>query len=217
MPVVNDEFKIAFFGTPKVASTSVKRLFLELEEGYDAARDPTRTRVVHMTYPTKARSLEEDLHRYQDYWKITIVRDPIQRALSTYFNRIVTNKDTHKGRFPVLKAKLLGLPLDPTPDEFYEKMRRYFLQSRVVAHHLSLQSRYIGRDLSQYDKVYRLEDLANFVSDLSTRTGKDLQLQHVQKSTKPLTLDMLSPRAVQSIRSFVRADYDLLTDYYKPW
>ena len=215
MVVINHEHKITYFGLPKVASTSIKLMFYEIEHGTEALAELTRNRKnIHFRYPTTVAASKAARARYPDYWKVALVRDPVKRALSTYSNRVLQHRDLVKGRLPRVRATMLGLPLTPTPDQFFGKLRRYCLQSGSVRHHLAPQSVFLGRDLELYDAIYKLEDLAEFIDEISRRTGRELVLPHSQKAQSKLTLDMISASSMAALRRFYAKDYKVLADHY---
>lgn len=216
MPILIPSHKIAYFDTPKAASSSVKVALYRLERGEDFTSDVAADDAIHWVYPTRRLDPAVDFAAAADFWKCTVVRDPVARLLSAYSNRVAHHRDQLRDRFPRLRAFFLGLPLDPDPDTFFTRLGRYRLQSGRVRHHIDLAVRYIGTDLSRFDAVYPMERLGDFAADLSRRTGTAITFPRLQTGGPKITPDMLSPRAHAAMLDYLAPDYALLSDYYRP-
>ena len=83
------KFKIAYFDIPKTASTSVKIALYQIKNNKKWVKDPDNVHAVFPLYPLA----ENDFFNVKNYWKFTIIRDPISRLLSAYGNRVLFHKD----------------------------------------------------------------------------------------------------------------------------
>jgi hypothetical protein len=214
MAILLPEYKIAYFDTPKVASSSIKVALYRLEHGAESVSSDTPERKIHRRHPARRLDPAHDFAEAEGYWKCAVVRDPVKRLLSAYSNRIIHHRDQLRGRFPKLRAFFLGLPLDPDPDVFFTRLGRYRLQSGWIRHHVNLCSYYIGTDLSRFDAVYPIEKLDDFARELSRRTGTEVVFPRLQTGGPKITADMLSPRAYGALLDYLDSDYGLLADYY---
>jgi hypothetical protein len=216
MPILFEKHRIAYFDTPKVASTSMKLVLHEIEHGNAMSDARDVEKAVHRAYPTSRISLPADFETCKGYWKLAIVRDPAKRLLSAYSNRILFRKDQYKGRLPRTRAFLLGLPLEPDVNTFFLRLWRYRLQSAPLRHHTDLVSHYLGTDLGRFDAIYPIEDLDRLAADLSARTGRPVTLPRLQTGGPKIGLDALSKPAFDALMAYLAPEYELLRDYYRP-
>ena len=216
MPILFHERKIAYFDTPKVASSSIKDALHRLEHGTVLESRFNASKATHQAYPTKKLSGPEDFTRHPDYFKFAVVRDPLKRLLSAYSNRIVHHRDQYRGRMARQRAMLLGLSMEPDIDSFFLRLSRYRLQSGSIRHHTNLVEHYIGKDLARFDAIYPIEKLDQLAADLGARTGEPVVFGRLQTGGPKVTPDMLSPAAFRALMDYLRPEYALLKEYYTP-
>lgn len=216
MPILFDRHKIAYFDTPKVASTSMKLVLHEIEHGNRMEGQANLERAVYQTYPTKRISVPADFAASEGYWKLAVVRDPAKRLLSAYANRVVHEKVQYRGRLARTRAALLGLPMQPDIDTFFTRLGRYRLQSASIRHHTDHVALYLGTDLGRFDAVYPIEDLDRLAADLAARSGRQVTFPRLQAGGPKIGLDALSKPAFDALMAYLRPEYDLLRDYYRP-
>ena len=108
------------------------------------------------------------------------------------------------------------LSLRPGPEDYFRHLAEYRAASYSIWHHTEPISTFIGSDLSRFDAIYRIEDLAELEEDLSRRTGKRISMPREQTAGRKVALDELSGAAREAVLAHTRADYDLLRDFYAP-
>ena len=208
--------KIAYFDTPKVASTSIKLALYQIASGENLHGRDDLDMVAHRIYPTQRLAGPQDFTACQDYWKFAIIRDPVKRLLSAYSNRVVHHRDQYKDRFVRTRAAILGLSMDPDVNMFFQRLGRYRAQSGRIRHHTDRVAQYIGTDLSRFDAIYPIENLGQFSTDLAARTGQSVALLRLQTGGPVITADMLSRKAFDSLMAYLAPEYELLRAYYTP-
>lgn len=214
MAIVLPDQKIAYFDTPKVASTSIKLALHQIASGQSLQGQGDLDVLAHRIYPTRRLAGPQEFAACRDYWKFAIVRDPVKRLLSAYSNRVVHHQDQYKDRFVRVRAAVLGLPMDPDVNTFFLRLGRYRAQSGRIRHHTDLIARYIGTDLSQFDAIYPIEALDQFSADLAARTGQPVALLRLQTGGPLITADMLQPKAFAALMAYLAPEYALLKAYY---
>ena len=217
MVMICEKHKLAFFGLPKVASTTLKRTLYELDHGYPFDRAAHGGKSVHDLYPSRANMTPDRVDALSDYWRFTVVRDPAKRILSVYANRIFQHRDLMQGRLVRPRAWLTGLDLEPDPDTFVCQIERYRKNNTSIRHHTDPMVAFLGKDLSKLDAVYRFEDLDQLAQDLSARTGTEITFPRYQTNTathRKTRVEDLSDAAFAALMDFTEVDYQLLVHLY---
>ncbi len=220
MPVSLQNPKIAYFPVPKVACTSLKLMFYRLRFGKPFEPYMRNGQEVHIhnhslefgTTPI----LETDLDRYASHLKIAVVRDPVQRVLSAYTNRVVNLGELRRDRVDGTLLDALGVPEDPDVETFFHEIDAYRIVSPSIRHHVEPATTFLGPDLRYFDRVYRLNELTELKKDLESRVGYDIELPNEQRSQNLVSWESLKPPERRRVLEFVMGDYALLKDFYAP-
>ena len=110
--IVNDEHKILYCYIPKVACSNMKRIFLVMQGLFSSIEKVDRDIMHKVTnsLDNKKYSMQQREYMLKNYFKFLIVRDPFERLVSayrnklqkkanTYFHRILAKKIVKKYRF----------------------------------------------------------------------------------------------------------------------
>lgn len=214
MSVILDKFSLFYQPIPKVACTSIKLMIFELENGFpfEGYIANGKRRNIHQYYPT---SLWEKMlqKRVVSFRRVTLVRDPVERFLSAYSNRVVHHKELSKEKTgPNFLNK--GLEHNPGIDLFIEKFRDYYDASGSIFHHMRPMVDFIGGDASYFSKVYNIRNITEFVSDINEHTGVDLTIGRHQTGGPKLKKEDLSGPQLKKIQYFYQHDYKAFGNYF---
>lgn len=188
-----------YFPVPKVACTSLKLAIMQHNR------------------PRKFRLLEseEDIHGGGGYrsppwsweWRtyvrpkamraFCVVRDPIERFISGYRNRIAFHGDL--GARP------------PDINEFALHLHEHCRDGHL-RHHFMPMVEFTGRDPSFYDRVFLLNEL----DSLSDYVGVPLAIGRAQESGPKMTRADLSESALEHLAAFYAEDYRVWGDRLSP-
>ena len=213
------KYKIAFFSTPKAASTSVKLVLYKLKEGVEWKGDPDG---VHPEFPTSFPFDSNDFFCLSDYYKFCVIRDPIKRLLSSFYNRIYDHKDLEKCLASkgltenLFKEKYPNLNIFPNIENYLINLQAYQNFSHSIKHHTISAKFFIGNQLNLYDKIYKIESLKELAIDLGRLTGKKVLLHRKQVSKKSYIFSELPYHLKKILISYTQEEYELLSDYYIP-
>lgn len=213
MSVVLDDHSLFYASVPKVACTSIKLMFFKLENGFPFKGYIINGKRRHIHQYYNGSLWEKTPHkRIKGYHRVTLVRDPVDRFLSAYKNRVLQLKELS---FEKAGPKLanLGLDYDPDLSVFIERFDDYYSASNSIHHHTRPMIDFLGEDATYYSKIYPLREMKKFVTDISNYVGSDLEIGNFQKSGSNLNKDDLSRAQLDKIKSFYRFDYSAFGEF----
>jgi len=209
MTAILPKHGITYVSAPKVACSSLKTLFFDIENQAPFPEFTGNGRVwsVHDVYNSRAfDALPHD--EIAAYRRFTVVRDPIARLLSCYSNRVVFYGELSAEH---LSPQAIAEGATPDPDlcQFVDRLRLYRLHSPSIYHHSEPLCAYLGRDPGYYEQVYGMDGLADFVALLEGIVGRGLTLERLQTGGPKLTRDALTPGLLRRLEQFYEADYSI--------
>lgn len=217
MPIVLKRYPIAYYPTPKVACTSIKLALYEVECGTRferlPAEDGTLTDIHNSWRVTNAFT---PVHTPESYYKFAIVRDPLERFLSAFANRVIEYRELDETHLRNLEGDLARLTPNPSLSDFIARLDLYRAASAPICHHTDPQSLFIGGTLSYYNRVFRFCELDHIAPALKDAVGASLTLPHEQRGGLKIPLAELSIEERRIMSQFYAEDYRLLEDFYKP-
>lgn len=210
------ELKLIYIPIPKNACTSVKQALHQIEFGreFDRIRpinDPYGD--VHDYYKKRADAFTsvQHLHELSDHTCFTIIRDPLERMISCYRNRVVDLEDLKQSTDALKKMKL---PVKPDLNCFVLNLKKYRQASKNIEHHSRPQASFLGDTLSYLDHVYTIERIGDLFDWLQTVSPGFTMLSRKSGGTS-VDLSELSDKALRYAIRFYRKDYELLRTYYE--
>jgi hypothetical protein len=225
MPVICHKLKLVYFDMPKVASTSLKRCFWEIENnrsfalsreeqeslrsGGDAVISP---RLIQNTEGYKTRSFTNAQAVPQRYETLVVLRDPCERLHSAWSSKV--RPEIFEKRNETEDILNEGLEIMPSFSTFLEKFDHYRSVSRPARIHTHPFSWHLGSELGFYQHVFRLEDMATLVDFLAARLGKSVSLPRRNPSPPEVRSSQLSPAAKDKLEEITREDYRWLQGLY---
>ena len=215
MTVILGKHKIFYAAVPKVACTSLKRAFFELENGFPFqpyVANGMERHIHNSAYASRLFQEHPAKHR-TDLWRICFVRDPIARLLSAYSNRVLHHNELSE---QAAGAKLDALGLAPRPDleTFVDNLADYQKAHPSIWHHTRRAISFLGTDLNYYSRIYTLSEMKAFEADIEVRTGTKMTVGHEQTGGKKFRADDLSSKALKKLRAFYAEDYKIYGDYF---
>jgi len=231
-------YNVAYVPVPKAACTSLKRAMYRLEHGKDFAGEMRNGRKVGIqrAYPTRPFT-PAALEGLKDPFTFAVLRDPAERVLSTWSNRVM-----QRGRLEVENQRKLdrlfagrwrrlgqrfGLGgqapslLNPRPDlnDFVLNIEAYSRSSAAVRHHTRSVADFLGPDLSVYNRLYRVQDMPALEADIRDRTGLDtfaVPRTNVSPPEYRAGIADLSDAAFDKLMTWLEPEYELLSQWFTP-
>ncbi|GAA6165446.1 hypothetical protein NBRC116590_31500 [Pelagimonas sp. KU-00592-HH] len=215
MSVILDDQKVFYASVPKVACTSLRRMFFEFENGFEFRPFKVNGKQIFIHNVAYKGLLRENFpeKRIADFHRVTLVRDPIQRLLSAFGNRVVHHKELSKS---AAGANLKKLDLAPNPDLdlFIEKFDDYRQAHPSISHHTRPIVDILGDDPDYFAKIYPLHDIKQFVADMSERLGAELNLGRSQTGGPKFKVDDLTAGQIEKLKTFYAKDYEIFGEFF---
>ncbi len=207
MVIAVEDYEIGYVPVSQAACTTVKDMLGKLM-GRSLPADPDR---VHRMFPTR-RFRPDQLTAIEDFFRFTVVRDPVDRLLSVYSDRVMKREELRAS--PRLRGS--GLPPRPDIDVFFQNLDGYKNHASVIKHHVMKQSVFIGMNLGYFDRIYTTDDLATLRNDLWAMTGRKLTTRHLNAAPHGIIFDDLAPETQAALRAQTQDDYRLLSAWFTP-
>lgn len=215
MSVFNYEARLSFYPVPKIACTSLKKLFFFIENGFEfksftANGTPL---FIHDFYPSHhfehSRSLDRDGH-----FRLAVVRDPIDRIISCYRNRVLFFGELDSSQLSE-EAKADGLRPTPSLSEFVENLEDYMKVSPSIFHHAAPMNFYLGNDPQWFSRIYNIRQIDQLTRDVVTYLGRKetVILGNENSSVPEISRSDLTVNEKAKLRQFYKLDYDLFGRY----
>jgi Sulfotransferase family len=217
VPVILTRYPIAYHATPKVACTSIKLALYELEYGrpFEPRQDGNgRWKHIHNSWQGGTPYFAP-VPTPKSYFKFAVVRDPLERFLSAFANRVIYHDELGPKNLCHLKGELVGLRPNPSLSEFIADLDRYRAASWQIRHHTDPQINFIGRDLLYYDRIFDFTELAKIPDALKVAADAQITLPHEQSGGPKLSMAELSKKQLERLSDFYAEDYLLLADFYQ--
>ena len=198
---------IFYAAVPKVACTSLKQFFFEMENGFKFRKFSANGRKRSIHYLHRSMLHEDYLtERLDGLYKVAVVREPLSRFLSAYSNRVLHHKELsmHKAG-PRLQK--LGLEPNPSLSLFVDRYEEYKQANNSIMHHTRPLVDFLGPDAAFFDKLYRMQELPDFEADMNVLAGTDLRIPHLQRGGPRISKDELTPEQISKIEAMFAEDY----------
>lgn len=213
--VENSQHKIAYFPVPKIASTSLKHAFYNLEFNKPYVPGESAAKAgVHGDYAKTRHFFAINHARYKDYARIAVIRDPVHRLISAYQHRIYKERELDESRIDMALAEALGVHPNPTRRFFFRHIEQYRLLSASIRHHTEPITSFLGPDLGYFTDIYRIGKISQLAEQISVLTGQEFEIGFDQKGPeRPKNLQMGRGERL-AVLQYCAGDYALLKKYY---
>jgi hypothetical protein len=216
--IVSNRLRIVYQPIPKNACTTIKTMLFHADAGrpFDIAAQSSAAEVyIHQIYPTNPADPAR-LAYFDRYDMIVVLRDPLERFISGYRNRIATYYDilaTTRAR-PEAARMLEAARLPATPDinTFATRLPFYMRVCATTAHHVRPQAHYARAILAlpSAGRARRMEDLPAIAALFSERAGFEVPLPHLQTAGNTLEVDTLTRTSRAVLQRVYAEDWNLL-------
>lgn len=209
MVVTIDRLKVAYFPVPKAANTSMKHLIHGINTGgkFKTRLDDSTGRLhhIHREYKTPKFSTISP-EKYRKFFKVAIVRDPVERIVSAWRNRVVHHKELEDAK-SARSIEALGLPHEPSLTEFVDHLEEYRKINRSISVHTAPLTDFLGSSREYYDLIFDISESRQIEIFFSTLTGEKKELPRKQMGGPPAERRELPGELIQKLERTYEADY----------
>lgn len=131
--------------------------------------------------------------------KMCVVRDPIERFISGYSNRVLFHKDIKPIEF----------------NKFVDNFEYFYKKVPIFRHHFTPQTWFVGKDPKYYTNIFfvnEMSDAIDFVSDFFEVEPVYVRNQTGGSNLKPIP----NEKQKEFIRDFYKEDYRFLRKMEQP-
>ena len=215
MPFASKRFGFAYFPIPKVGGTSIRDILFSLEAGRRFVPTPLSSGVsteLWMHFPAIAfQAIPKGA--FDGFERIVVVRDPLERLVSAYRNRVGHYHEIEQANFA--RAGIdPRIPKNPDFDTFCRYLPDY-RKIDAIRHHTQPQALYLGPELSYFSRVFRLEQITELEAYLSHRVGTEVVLPRLRSDGLPRSEISISDASRRAVSAYYAGDFALLRDVYR--
>ena len=203
---------LGYFDVPKCASTSIKSALHIAEYGFpfedrECSFERGGRHHVHRFLSKKLRGdLSAARHR------IIVVRDPVERFLSGYANRVTGHEELSELKM-AKKYPESNYIYNPGLGQFLEYLEDYLKVTPIEWHLRPLSERLPG-GLDSFTRVHLIKRIDLLEQHLTEIYGKQIRIPRQQTKGHPVSVKQLSSSQLEQIIDFCREDYEMLSQWF---
>jgi hypothetical protein len=231
MAIISSRLQLAYFDVPKIACTSLKTMFWEIEMGRDFQQlkqkpsflrraaiklgltERPNTLPIHDIDGYRTRSFRMVDSIPEGYATLAVIRDPAARFHSAWRNRVGKHVlDRHNTREDLFNE---GLTIDPDFGTFIDNFDGYCSAARLARVHTLPYSWHLGPDISFYDHIFKIEEMDRLVAFLSKKAGQPVRLPHDNIAANDKRSNKISRSQADKLEKILAPDYEWLSGIYE--
>ena len=188
--IIAAKYKLIYFAIPKVASSSIKKFFIDQDVVKTYIENKDRVDYIHEhVFPTVK---QQELYKYNDFIKFTVVRHPVDRIYSCYKDKILTRHARGLELYNGFKRynQISKMKLFKSTMSFRDFIKSLtFIPDTFSDEHFRSQYRFLPHSKSKLhiDRLLKLEDLPEALNVLFEEVGLDFSKSYHMHPTKKLS------------------------------
>lgn len=184
---------VTYVHAPKIGSRSILGWFALLKKPGLYQEHPEYFPDVNVEdhVYSQIRFMQEQTETIETPFSFCVTRDPVQRFVSGFKNRVLTHK------------RVTGVD---NIDQFVDNFERLYAKNKDVNTHFKPLTHWYGFDKSRYSKVFRTENLDECRQWLSMHFERTLPRLHLQQNPPNVQVEA-TDKVVEFVHDFYKADY----------
>jgi Sulfotransferase family len=212
-----EKLGICYFPVPKVANTSIKHMLFEIENGKPFRSpviiDGVRKSHIHRVYETVPFE-KGNLASFNDMLRIAVIRDPLERLVSCWRNRVQHYGELSSGKVSLNRLEELGVPPDPDLNTFALNIGKYRKAKGSIHTHAAPIVDFLGHDANYFHMIFSINNLPLVEDFFHILTGEKRKLRRSQTGGPKASIAELSETAIQHLKQVYAADYEVFGQYF---
>lgn len=213
MAILSFKTKLAYFPVPKIACNSVKACIFEIENNISVEE---RKRVepnfnLHRVFPSASFSRAKQ-GIPKEFEKFGIVRDPLERFLSGFNEKVLVKNIIVKSRKMTEFCISNRLNYSPNLEEFITQFHKY-CELPFFRQHFGSQAYFLGNNLNYFDKLFSIKKLFQLEKLLSEKLDRDILLPRINSQKKLVGMESLTHNLSVKLENILNEDLQLLKDF----
>jgi hypothetical protein len=200
MPICFRDQNVCFFPIPKTASTSIKSMLFPDEKDPEILHK--KNMAVDFLTLTKA-----DHDKFETWQKIALIRDPIERAISCYRQKILTSG--HLGRLFREKGNPHNLSEKPDFNEYIKRLNLYNSTSSMLRHHVRSTIFFLGKDSNYFTKIYKMSEIKLLENHLQQVLNISCSINNKNNTSTNSDKIYIKREIFDKLKSIFKEDYEL--------
>jgi hypothetical protein len=193
--MVAEKQKVLYVPIAKSACTTLKNMMIRLAE-IKQVEDATRLDVHFVTdkFNTGVQLKDKPMERAReilasdDYFKFSVIREPMERVISAYLEKFVYNRSNVRNHFhirPVIKSVRETDDIDIDAGISFDEFAAYILDQDPyeLDPHWRPQHLYL-RGIPNFTRIFRLDNIQSLEEYLQKELGISVELGHRNKTRK---------------------------------
>lgn len=201
--IVSEQYGVIYYNTQKNANSTIKAQFLDV---LGIPKTPNFPKDIHYNYHFPTASQHDIETKYQDFFKFSILRNPWERLVSCYKNKIEQSSKT--GKDYILECSpdfYIGMPFE----EFVHVVCE--TPDLEADYHFCSQIYLMIYPDGSFPMNYlcNIENLATHINEIKSKTGIPFSsLANLNSSKKSTYESIYTPELVEKVRLRYQADIE---------
>ena len=186
---------VLFVHIPKTSGTSVRNSLIASEN--HTFPEWMVSHLTHLQLESRCKH-----HNYKPDYSFTIVRNPYDRAISTYYHLRQHIRPPHYMRRKSVKFYLNFLTLS-----FKDYVKFFYYNTFEIANYLTVSYHFLPQstylDSASKIKIFKMENLIDLENDLSIKISKD----RVNKERLENKKNLYDDETIEMVKNFYKQDF----------